>query len=163
MKNKLGFGLIELMVVIVVIGLIALLAVQNFKGSGEDDKSVPETINEVRDTANAHSVESYAKAVEAAVVSYLIVNYNVDIPTICFGEGPASGCAIDATVAGMKDPATSTASKVVTYGGTKVVCADVKYNPKKESIEVFGCSVGDSQNTYSWQTDSMEGAIKDSQ
>ena len=148
-RNNKGFTLIELLAVIVILAVIALIATPIILG----------IINDARESANARSVEDYAKAVETTVTTYLTLNPDVEDVTICDGTKVASGCAVDASPA---EATVSGAEKKVTYSGSRVSCSGgVTFDRSTGVVSVKTCKVGNSETTYSWDTNSKDGAKKD--
>jgi type IV pilus assembly protein PilA len=147
-RNNKGFTLIELLAVIVVLAVIALIATPIILG----------IINDARESANARSVEDYAKAIETTVTTYLTLNPDVENVVICTDSGTTSGCQVDATSA---DTTVSGAEKKVTYSGSRVKCTDATFDRSTGVVKVTGCKVGSSDTAYSWETNAKEGAKKD--
>ena len=165
MRNRLGFGLIELIVVIVVIGFIAFIVVENFNGKDEDGKSVPDKVEEARDASNAIAVERYAKSVETAVVSYSTMNPDVNDIIISVDGNKNNSCHIDATTVAVETGTTTCTqfnAKALQYSGPIVICQNATFDSHTGRVVVTRCSVGNSKDTYSWNTGSSSGAQKDS-
>ena len=149
-RNNKGFTLIELLAVIVVLAVIALIATPIILG----------IINDARESANARSVEDYAKAVETTVTTYLTLHPDQESVTICDGTVVKSDCEVDASPA---DTTVQGADKKVTYSGSRVSCSGgITFDRASGVVEVKNCKVGEAKTTYSWKTNEKEGAHKDS-
>ncbi len=149
-ENRKGFTLIELLAVIVILAIIALIVTPIILG----------IISEAREKSNMRSVEAFAKATETAVAR-LMMNEKYDGGDIKCTSGASSTTA--------KCTANNSIEQTITYSGSTVTCSGsgddnnsgVKVDETSGIITVSKCKVGNSSNTYTWNTGSSTGATKD--
>lgn len=140
--NKKGFTLIELLAVIVILAVIALIASPIILG----------IINDAQESSRIRSVEAYMNAINTTVTTYMTLNPNESVNTICSSACNAT-CQIDATKEARNSGKVSTgctkAGKAVTYSGSAVSCEKVEYDNVSGTLSVKKCKVGNDKNTYS--------------
>lgn len=123
------------------------------KKTDKTEESMDGVIEDSMESSRIRSVESYAKGIASAVITYSALNPDVKNITICTGNGPATAdCIIDATVAG-KESGETLAKKVVRYSGKSIFCESAAYDNDTSSVTVTNCTVGDdTKNVYSGNT-----------
>lgn len=147
--NKKGFTLIELLAVIVILAVIALISSPIILGIIED----------TRESARVRSVEGYMDAVESTITTYMALNANSTVSSICSNACNAT-CQIDGTPAAKKNGTVSTgcttAKKAVTYSGDDVKCDTVSYSAANGTLTLTNCTVG-SDTTHKYSGNNKDG------
>jgi len=142
MKNKYGFSMIGLLIVVIIIGLLALAAFRLFNTEAEELGN--NNINEMLPEVERAAIMGYVKAIEVEVVMAQMTTENL---SICVGLGPALNCSIDATVEGRNNPAKSTSNRVVNYSGEGIICESGSID-KLGRVNLYSCRVGESLAVY---------------